>query len=242
MFGLFKKGPSPQEIIDSLKVDLHSHLIPGIDDGVQSLDESLIIISQMYKLGYKKLIITPHIMVDTYPNREDDIKDRLQILKDEVKKRGIDIQLDIAAEYYIDEGFLNHLDNPLLIADRFLLFETSYMSAPINLDEIIFRININYTALMAHPERYRYIKDLKEYNRLKDLGVYFQLDINSIAGYYGKDAQNKSKYLIDNGLVDFVGSDLHNQKHLNNLRNSLDKKNIWYNIFNKNNILNIKLL
>ena len=119
MFGLFKKGPSSQEIIDSLKVDIHSHLIPGIDDGVQSLDESLTLISQMQELGYKKLIITPHIMVDTYPNREDDIKDRLLILKEEVEKRGIDIQLDVAAEYYIDEGFLNHLDNPLLIADTF---------------------------------------------------------------------------------------------------------------------------
>jgi len=242
MFGFFKKGPSQEEIIETLKVDLHSHLIPGIDDGAQNLEDSLSLISKMQELGYKKLIITPHIMVDTYPNREDDIKNRLLNLRDEVKKRGIDIQLEAAAEYYLDEGFLNHLKNPLLISDTFLLFETSYISAPINFDEIIFLINTNYTPLMAHPERYRYIKDLKEYNRLKNMGVYFQIDINSIAGHYGKDAQKKSEYLINNGLVDFVGSDLHNQKHINNLINSLTKKNIWYNIFEKNEILNNRLI
>jgi len=242
MFGFFKKGPSPKEIVETIKVDIHSHLIPGIDDGAQNLEDSLSLISKMQKLGYKKLIITPHIMVDTYPNREDDIKNRLLTLRDEVKKRGIDIELEVAAEYYIDEGFLNHLEEPLLIADTFLLFETSYMSAPINFDDIIFLINTKYTPLLAHPERYRYIKDLKEYNRLKKMGVYFQIDINSIAGHYGKDAQKKSEYLINNGLVDFVGSDLHNKKHINNLINSLTKKNIWYNIFEKNEILNNRLI
>ncbi len=242
MFGFFKKGPSPQEIIDDLKVDIHSHLIPGIDDGAKNLEESLSLISQMADIGYKKLIITPHIMVDTYPNREDDIKNRLEELKRELKKADIDIEIDAAAEYYLDEGFLNHLENPLLIANTFLLFETSYMSAPINFDEIIFLINTKYTPLMAHPERYRYITDLKEYNRLKRMGVYFQIDINSIAGHYGKDAQKKSEYLINSGLVDFVGSDLHNQKHINNLINSFTKKNIWYNIFNKNEILNSRLI
>jgi len=242
MFGFFKKGPSPKEIVETIKVDIHSHLIPGIDDGAQNLEDSLSLISKMQDLGYKKLIITPHIMVDTYPNKEDDIKNRLIALRDEVKRNNIEIQLEAAAEYYLDEGFLNHLEAPLLIADTFLLFETSYMSAPINFDEIIFLINTKYTPLMAHPERYRYIKDLKEYNRLKKMGVYFQIDINSIAGFYGKDAQKKSEYLINNGLVDFVGSDLHNQKHINNLINSLTKKNIWYNIFEKNEILNNRLI
>ena len=242
MFGFFKKGPSPKEIIETIKVDIHSHLIPGIDDGAQNLEDSLSLISKMQELGYKKLIITPHIMVDTYPNREDDIKNRLLILKEEIKRNNIEIQLEAAAEYYLDEGFLNHLEAPLLIADTFLLFETSYISAPINFDEIIFLINTKYTPLMAHPERYRYIKDLKEYNRLKKMGVYFQIDINSIAGFYGKDAQKKSEYLINNGLVDFVGSDLHNQKHINNLINSLTKKNVWYNIFEKNEILNNRLI
>jgi len=242
MFGFFKKGPSPKEIVETIKVDIHSHLIPGIDDGAQNLEDSLSLISKMQELGYKKLIITPHIMVDTYPNREDDIKNRLLTLRDEVKKRGIDIQLEAAAEYYLDEGFLNHLEEPLLIADTFLLFETSYMSAPINFDDIIFLINTKYTPLLAHPERYRYIKDLKEYDKLKKMGVYFQIDINSIAGHYGKDAQKKSEYLINNGLVDFVGSDLHNKKHINNLINSLTKKNIWYNLFEKNEILNSRLI
>ena len=132
MLSFFKKKPSLDEVLDRLKVDLHSHLIPGIDDGAQTLEESIELIKNLSTIGYKKLIITPHIMIDVYKNEEDNIIERLEILKKAINKVGIDIDLEVAAEYYLDEGFLEHLNNkPLLIANKYLLFETSYMAKPI---------------------------------------------------------------------------------------------------------------
>ena len=243
MFSFFGgKKISKQEIVDRLAVDLHSHLIPGIDDGAQTLDESIELIQNLSTIGYKKLIITPHIMIDVYKNEEDNIIERLEILKKAINKVGIDIDLEVAAEYYLDEGFLEHLNNkPLLIADEYLLFETSYMAKPMNLYDIVFEISSKgYKPILAHPERYRYIHHLKrEYSKLKDMGVFFQLDINSIGGFYGKDAQKKANFLIESRMVDFVGSDTHNMRHIGNLNTTLSKMgSVWNKLFEHNTILN----
>ena len=243
MFSFFGgKKLSKQEVIDRLVVDLHSHIIPGIDDGAETLEQSIELIKKLRDIGYKKLIMTPHIMVDAYPNREDNIALRLEVLKDEVVKRGIEIELEASAEYYLDEGFLEHLDvPPTLISGKYLLFETSYMAKPLNLKELIFEITSRgFYPIFAHPERYRYIHDLKkDYQEIKDMGVFFQLDINSIGGFYGKDAQKKANFLIENGMVDFVGSDTHNMKHIKNLINTLENQGkIWFRLFEKNIILN----
>ena len=241
MFSFFsKKKISKDEVIDRLQIDLHSHLIPGIDDGAKTLEQSIELITSLANLGFKKLIITPHIMIDAYPNDEKDILNRLNILKLEIKKIDLDIQLEAAAEYYMDEGFLSHLENPLLINGEYLLFETSYMSKPMNMEELIYEIaSRGYKPILAHPERYRYIKDLKkEYYRLKELGVYFQLDTSSLGGYYGQDAMEKATFLMNEGLVDFVGSDTHNKKHIKNLEKTLNEEKMWYNMFEKNTLLN----
>ncbi len=247
MFSFFraKKKISQYEIVEKLGfVDLHSHLIPGIDDGAKNVQQSIELINRLKDIGYKKLIITPHIMIDAYPNSEIDITTRLLNLKLDLAKEGIDIELEAAAEYYVDEGFLEHLNKPLLINNEYLLFETSYMAKPMNLEDQIHEINARgYKPLFAHPERYRYIKDFdREYYRFKELGVYFQLDLNSIGGFYGKDAYKKANYLVENGLIDFVGSDTHNKRHIKNLIDSLNEANCWYNLFNKNKILNKTLI
>jgi len=243
MFSFFGgKKLSKQEVIDRLVVDLHSHIIPGIDDGAETLEQSIELIKELKNIGYKKLIMTPHIMVDVYRNSEDDVAKRLENLKYEVAKRGIDIELEASAEYYLDEGFLEHLDvPPTLIGGKYLLFETSYMAKPINLEDLIFEITSRgYIPILAHPERYRYIQDLKrEYQKIKDLGVLFQLDINSIGGFYGKDAKKKALYLIELGIIDFVGSDTHNMIHIKNLNRTLEKEGkVLFELFNKNRILN----
>ncbi len=246
MFSIFRKKITKNEIIENLGfVDLHSHLIPNIDDGAKNLKQSIELIKSLKEIGYKKLITTPHIMIDAYPNSELDITTKLLNLKLNLAKENIAITIEVAAEYYIDEGFLEHLYNkPLLINSEYLLFETSYMSKPMNLEDQIHEINAKgYKPLFAHPERYRYIKDFdKEYYRFKELGVYFQLDLNSIGGFYGKDAHKKATYLVDKGLVDFIGSDTHNKKHINNLLESLNESNFWYKLFKKNKILNKNLL
>ena len=204
-----KRGPA-------LKVDLHSHFIPGIDDGSQSMEESLSLLKGMESLGYEKVITTPHIMFDLYRNTPQIIKEGLVSLRKAAKAEGIKLQIEAAAEYYLDEGFYDHLhsDEVMSINGKYLLFETSYISKPLQIEDMIFEISAaGYTPLMAHPERYRYVSDpLKEYGRWKELGVLFQLDLNSLGGHYGKDAKKKAEILSNNGMIDFLGSDVHHLK------------------------------
>lgn len=229
-----KRGPV-------LKVDLHSHFIPGIDDGSQSMEESLSLLKGMEALGYEKVITTPHIMVDVYRNTPKIIKEGLLSLKQAAKAEGIKIEIEAAAEYYLDEGFYDHLHSGevMSIDNKYLLFETSYVSKPLQIEEMIFEIAAaGYIPLMAHPERYRYVKDpLKEYSRFKELGVLFQLDLNSLGGHYGRDAKKKAEILCKNGMIDFLGSDVHHLKQtrfLDDVFNSEDYASVWEN----NTILN----
>jgi len=144
VFSLFKtkKGDS---FLKNIKVDMHSHLIPAIDDGAKNLKDSIELIKNLKEIGYSHLITTPHIMNDSYPNSKETILKGLATLKNELQKQQIDIQIDAAAEYYLDEDFLNKLHNKdiLTIKNEFLLFETSYISKPINLEDIIYEIKIN---------------------------------------------------------------------------------------------------
>ena len=215
IFPFFKK-PQEKKRGPVLKVDLHSHFIPAIDDGSQSMEESLSLLKGMEALGYEKVITTPHIMIDVYRNTPQIIKEGLVSLRKAAKAEGIKLNIETAAEYYLDEGFYDHLhsDEVMSIKGKYLLFETSYVSKPLQIEEMIFEISAaGYTPLMAHPERYRYVSDpLKEYGRWKELGVLFQLDLNSLGGHYGKDAKKKAEILSNNGMIDFLGSDVHHLK------------------------------
>jgi len=234
MFSFFKKKTSPKVEVPSLSVDVHSHLIPGIDDGAQSMEESIALLRKLQDLGYKKVITTPHIMCDTYGNTRSSILQGLNDLRKVVDYEGIDICIEAASEYYLDEGFLPLIESKelLLIADKYLLFETSYTHRPVALEETIFEIlAAGYVPLLAHPERYRYIKDPKnEYSTLKNLGVEFQVNINSFGGHYGKEAKKNALFLSQHGMIDFLGSDTHNMKHIENLSlvfNSSEYKDIY---------------
>jgi tyrosine-protein phosphatase YwqE len=239
IFSFFKKK-KPQSV-KSLKVDLHSHLIPSIDDGAKDIDESISLIKSLKSLGYQKLITTPHIMSDSYKNDANIIKQGLNLIQERLIQENIDISIDIAAEYYIDDGFFDKLENSeiLSINNKYLLFETSYISKPIQLEDTIFAISsAGYIPLMAHPERYRYIKDMKqEYARFKELGVMFQVNINSFGGFYGRDAQQKAIYLSKAGMIEFLGSDTHHIKQTQMLKNVLQTKE-YKEIFKYNQILN----
>ena len=243
IFSFFKKKKSVNQKhnIKLLKVDIHSHLIPSIDDGAKNIDESISLIKALKEIGYKKLITTPHIMSDAYKNSASNIYAGLDVVKERLIQENISIELDVGAEYYLDDGFYDKLKNSkvMSINNKYLLFETSYLAQPIELEDMIFTISSSgYIPLMAHPERYRYIKDLdKEYNRLKELGVMFQCNINSFGGYYGKDAQEKAKYLSKNGMIDFLGSDLHHIKQVDFLKKVIQSKE-YNDIFISNNILN----
>ncbi len=244
IFSFFKKKKEERNT-PSLKVDLHSHLIPGIDDGSQSMEESLLILKGMEALGYLKVITTPHIMLDVYRNTPQIITDGLKSLREAAKKEGLAIEIEAAAEYYLDDGFESLLQQGkiLTVKEEYLLFETSYFAKPIQLEEMIFMISSSgYKPLMAHPERYRYVKDpLKEYGRFKEFGVLFQVDLNSFGGHYGRDAKEKVNFLSKEGMIDFLGSDIHNIKQVDTL-SDIFMLDTYKDIFKHNKILNADLM
>ena len=228
-----------------LKVDLHSHLIPGIDDGSQSMEESLSLLKGMEALGYEKVITTPHIMLDAYRNTPEIILNGLKTLREAAIKEGITLKIEAAAEYYLDDGFEDLLrkGDILTIYENYLLFETSYFAKPLQLEEMIFSItSAGYIPLMAHPERYRYVKDpLKEYGRFKELGVMFQVNLNSFGGHYGKDAKQKANFLRKEGMIDFLGSDVHRIRQVKTL-SEVFSSDAYRDIFRHNTILNDELI
>jgi tyrosine-protein phosphatase YwqE len=204
---------------------MHSHLIPGVDDGSRDIEDSIKLIRGLMDLGYRKLITTPHILADFYPNTPETIGKGLQAVQAELIRQNIDVELHAAAEYLIDDHFIRLLesDQPLLtLKDKLILVELSFAVPAINLKEILFLIQLKgYQPVLAHPERYLYFgADRSWYEQLKDAGCLFQLNLLSIKGYYGKGSMELAQYLIKKKYVDLLGTDLHHEKHLANLQSS----------------------
>jgi len=209
------KPSSSNQILHS--TDLHSHLIPGIDDGVGSFDESIEIIKQLQDLGFQKIITTPHIMHHRFANRQENIRTVFQQLKDEMKKHNLDISIEVAAEYYYDEYFLELIDKKELMSfgDKHILFELSYSLKPFMLEQAVAKLlSAGYRPILAHPERYIYYKTLEDYERVKDMGLLFQINAISLGGFYGKSVKRSAELLVEANMVDFIGSDIHSQKYL----------------------------
>lgn len=229
MLNWFKKRSDPSEVISLPSIDVHSHLLPGLDDGVKSFEESEEIILRFQKLGYKKIITTPHVMSDFYRNSNEDILKKLEELNRWLAARNIQIQIEAAAEYFLDEELLKRIENdsPLLtFGNRYLLFETNFMTEPFQLKDFIFAATTKgYKPVLAHPERYMYLQD--NFEKAEDLinrGVLFQLNISSISGYYSKAAQRLAYKLIDKGWVNLIGSDCHNLQHIQLLEETIQHK------------------
>jgi tyrosine-protein phosphatase YwqE len=202
-----------------LHADMHSHLVPGIDDGSPDVATSLELIRGMMQLGYKKIITTPHILKEVYPNSEDTILPGIEKLKEAAAAEGLDVELGAAAEYFIDEHFEEHLKSrkPLLrISGNMVLVEFSMVTAPMDLQEVLFEMQMqDYQPVIAHPERYIYLARKKEFfDELKNTGCFFQLNLLSLIGHYGSAVQQLAEHLIKQNHYDLAGTDLHNTKHL----------------------------
>ena len=208
-----------------LKTDMHSHLLPGIDDGAPDLATSVEMINGLTHLGFKKLITTPHIMQDMYPNKRDDILTRYEALKQHLETEGIEVELGVAAEYFIDDNLKKLLADkePLLtFGNNLVLVEFSMASEPYSFREILFEMQMqNYQPVIAHPERYIYQERNKEFfEELKLAGYLFQLNILSLAGVYGKTVHELARYFIKHEYYDIAGTDLHNVHHFTHLQSS----------------------
>jgi protein-tyrosine phosphatase len=219
---LFDK-PSTSGSLDWLNTDIHSHLVPGIDDGSPDIETSIEIIKRFISLGYKKIITTPHVLWDIYPNTPEKINNGLKELKAELQRQGIDIELHAAAEYFIDEHFAEQVrkKEPLLtLKDNLVLVEVSMMTAPFDLKEILFEMQMqNYQPVLAHPERYVYLKNNKEFfDDLKTSGCYFQLNFLSLTSHYGTSVQELAQWLIKKEYYNFAGTDCHHLHHVDLLK------------------------
>jgi len=204
-----------------LGADMHSHFIPGIDDGAKTIEDSLQLIRAMKDMGYRTIITTPHVMVDYYPNTTEAIQNGLQVVKQALVDNNIDISIKAAAEYYIDEHFINLLETePLLtIYEKQVLVEFSMLYEPPMLMDVIFKMRSNgYTPIIAHPERYLFFHhNTAKFRELKDRGCLLQMNMLSVMGYYGRNIKMVAEELMQKGLYDYCGSDMHHEKHAANL-------------------------
>ena len=214
MFTFFSKDKEKQS--SQLFTDIHSHLLPGIDDGVNDFDEALTVIRKMREAGYRKLITTPHIMSDTYRNDAVIIQSKLNELNQFVSENKIDVMIEAAAEYYFDTWLINEVNQskPLLtFGDHYLLFEMNYMTEPYQLKDFIFKITMQgYKPVLAHPERYQFMT-LEKAEDLHHRGVLLQLNILSFIDYYSKPVRQMANQLVDHGWINFLGSDCHHIRH-----------------------------
>lgn len=241
LFGSDKEDSTP---FNPFQVDMHSHLFPGIDDGVDDHKESIEIISKLNALGYRKFIITPHIMMDFYRNTPGQIRDCCAKLQDVLHEQKIDVVVEPAAEYYLDEGFEKLLKNKdmLSFGKNYVLVETNYMHATQNFHDLIFKLKIEgYTPVLAHPERYVYMYDsFEKYEDIFSRDILFQVNLSSLVGYYSPDAKRIAEMLIKKKMVHFIGTDIHHTRHLKPLQDAMHTK--AFRSLNELNLLNNSLL
>ena len=205
-----------------LKVDMHAHLIPGLDDGVKNIQESLSCLHHLSLLGYQKIITTPHIMGDYYPNSKEVIQASFLEVKEKLQQTNINVDLSVAAEYFLDDFFLDLLNgnDPLLTLHQdLLLVELSTFIKSEHVLDTIFRIQAKgYRPVLAHPERYLYYaKEFEFLRKLKQVGCFFQINILSLFGHYGQEVKKFGHAILKEGLVDYLGTDVHHLDHTKKL-------------------------
>ena len=223
MFGkisqLFRSRPKLLDPLDLsvLKTDVHSHFLPGIDDGSPDMETTLELIRGMKDFGFQKLITTPHVMSDYYKNTPEIILGKLDEVRNALAREGIDIEIDAAAEYYLDTEFLELVKQKdlLTFGDNYVLFELPFLAEPPNLKKAIFELRLaGYRPVLAHPERYSYFHvQFEMYQEMLDNDVILQLNLNSLSGHYSPEVRKVSEAMIDQGMIRMVGSDCHHRGH-----------------------------
>ena len=222
MFEIFTKK---QFLVDSLDnfVDVHNHILPGIDDGAGDVEESMALIAGFSEFGVNRFVASPHIMHSLYPNTPDTIAAALNRLKRALWEKGHkDVALDAGAEHMIDDNFESLLESGgvMPLRNAYLLVEMSFLQAPINFDQAIIKVaSKGYYPILAHPERYKFLHLRSgKYRKFREQGISLQLNLLSLCDYYDKDVQKMALKLLDEGLIDFVASDVHRLQNLEILK------------------------
>jgi len=220
-----KKKSVLKDLIPDNFIDIHSHLIPGIDDGAKTCEESIKLITELEKIGFKQFITTPHIMHSVWNNTHQIIKEGEKELNNHLIENSNSKVVKASAEYMMDTYFLELLQKEKLLPlkDFYILVEMSYLNPPLQLLDIIFDIQVaGYKPILAHPERYLfYHNNVDAYHKLKKAGCLFQLNLLSVTGYYGENVAKTAQKLLSNNMIDFVGSDVHHLNHVQSFENRL---------------------
>jgi protein-tyrosine phosphatase len=248
MFSFFRhKRSIAHPDLSAVTADMHSHLLPGIDDGSPDTDTSLQLIKGLQELGLRHFITTPHILWDLYRNDNETISQAQHKLEAASDSRGLSLSLSAAAEYLIDDHFTSCLKNKekfRTLAGKYILVEFSFVSLPYNWKQVFFDLQIQgYKPILAHPERYGFLSAQPAiFQEISDMGVYLQVNLNSLTGYYGKQALHLAHHLLKNKLISFVGTDLHHQRHLEAIRNSSSLMTLLQPLIDSGRLLNPTLL
>lgn len=222
-----------------MQVDIHSHILPGLDDGCANIEESVGILNRLADLNLKQLYFTPHIFKEMYPNTVLSIENAFS----QLLNRGFDDILGgYAAEYMIDSTFEQLLQSGekfLCLPDNLILIEMSYIQEYKQLEKLIFDLLIEgYNPVLAHPERYKfYHGNIAQIKRLREIGCLLQVNLLSVTGYYGGHEKRMARYLASEGLVDLIGTDIHHERHLLALEHSLRGEDL-YRYFKKCKLIN----
>jgi tyrosine-protein phosphatase YwqE len=218
MFTLFKSKPILKDLIPDNHIDIHSHLLPGIDDGARTFEDTLRLTQALQGFGISQFITTPHIIQQVWDNTHEQIQSNAATTVSELKKHTITVPFKAAAEYLMDDQFVRLFQSHelLTLKDNYVLVEMSYMNAPIQLYSILFDLQVaGYIPVLAHPERYLfYHNNFNEYLKLKRAGCLFQLNLLSVVGYYGTEITKISEQLLQKGMYNYVGSDVHHDNHI----------------------------
>lgn len=227
----FKKNkPILSDLITADYVDIHSHLLPNIDDGSKSIGDTINLINELKKIGFNEFIATPHVMDQVWENSKLKIVENHKNTLLELQNSDIHNTFKVAAEYMLDDSFrkLFSTENLLTLKEDYVLVEMSYINAPLQLYDLIFDLQVaGYRPVLAHPERYNFYHDsFDEYKKLKKAGCLFQLNLLSSVGYYGPSVAKTADDLLKNNLIDFVGSDVHHSKHVEYFNKKIVLKNL----------------
>ncbi|MBK0371253.1 tyrosine-protein phosphatase [Flavobacterium agrisoli] len=213
-----KKKPILKDTIPQGYVDIHSHLLAGIDDGAKNFSDTLTLTQHFLNWGVTEIITTPHVIQHIWENTKEGIIQKQNETIIALEKNDLQLPFKAAAEYLMDDSFVKlfQTNKLLTLKDNYVLVEMSYLNPPIQLYNILFDLKVaGYIPVLAHPERYLfYHNNFEEYLKLKKAGCLFQLNLLSVVGYYGTEIAKIADKLLEKGWYDFVGSDVHHLNHI----------------------------
>ena len=225
MFNFFRKKTNAKLFYST---DVHCHILPGVDHGARDIDNAIELIKAQMDMGINQIILTPHITKSTFENNPDTIKAAYEVFCKAMETSGLDVKFAVSAEYRLDEFSLAQFGKDIFIPmpDEHILIENAYQQERLDLDDIIFDLQLkNFTPIMAHPERFPYYTDRKErFKQLHNAGALFQVNLMSFTGYFGRRALSNAEWLLNNDLIDFLGSDIHNMEHVEIIRDFIKTK------------------